>query len=345
MGGNFLKQVQLRALAEAVNLAIAAEFQAFLKLHSELRDPNGRRRLHVKGWQRDRSIVTGAGVIVLKVPKIDDRLGGDKTPKLSFSSSICPKYRKVKLFLNVYLAWLYLEGLATGDFSEAREELLAGARPAVGKAVSRRINELWMEQSRRWHNRELSSHAPICVWTDMIDFCRRGTRKSNRLLVAAGLSRSGQLELLGLLSVAEVGPAAWAELLESVRSRGLEEMPRIFGAAGAQNVKRFFKRPLVGGYEPIDLSPSKIEACLENVPKGRRLLASIIAKEAGQADTRAAAMLHLNKMVTTFGQRSPKALATLLDVPLNKPSKKSTGASPETTSNTPPKTLPATRQG
>ena len=53
----------------------------------------------------------------VKVPRVRDRKPGED--KITFTPSILPRYLRKAKSVEELLPWLYLNGVSTGDFSEA----------------------------------------------------------------------------------------------------------------------------------------------------------------------------------------------------------------------------------
>ncbi|WP_371128840.1 transposase [Nitrosospira sp. Nsp1] len=69
-------------------------------------------------------IQTGIGAVPVTAPRVRDRAS-----KVRFTSSILPPYLRRTKTIEELLPWLYLEGISTGDFSEALASLLGRDAP------------------------------------------------------------------------------------------------------------------------------------------------------------------------------------------------------------------------
>lgn len=102
--------------------AVEAELNAFLAAHGDQTDAAGRRRLVRHGHLPEREVQTGIGAVASKVSRVRNR-APDGAP-LRFTSTILPPYLRRAKSIEELLAWLYLKGVSTGDFSEPRHLIL-----------------------------------------------------------------------------------------------------------------------------------------------------------------------------------------------------------------------------
>lgn len=94
----------------------------------------GRLRLVRNGFLPERTIQTGLGAVPVKAPRVRDQVG-----QLRFSSSILPPYLRRTKTIEALLAWLYLKGISTGDFSEALAALLGRDAPGLSAGTISRL--------------------------------------------------------------------------------------------------------------------------------------------------------------------------------------------------------------
>lgn len=102
--------------------AVEAELSVLLEAYSGDRIEDGRARLVRHGHLPEREVMTGAGAVPVKVPRVRDR--GDTAEKVRFTSTILPPYLRKAKSIEELLPWLYLKGISTGDFHEALAALL-----------------------------------------------------------------------------------------------------------------------------------------------------------------------------------------------------------------------------
>ena len=120
--------------------AIEAEVEAFLAVHADLADGQGRRRMVRNGHAPERRIQTGIGPIEVRRPKVRDRGARDAAP-IRFTSAVLPAYLRRTRNIEELLPWLYLKGVSTGQFEEALAALLGPEAPGLSAASVRRLTE------------------------------------------------------------------------------------------------------------------------------------------------------------------------------------------------------------
>ena len=112
--------------------AVAAEVAGFLEGHADKLTEDGRQRLVRHGHLPEREIMTGIGPVAVRAPRIRDRVGTGEE-RIAFSSAILPPYARRSKSLEVLIPILYLKGISTGGFEEARQRcsarMLVGSRP------------------------------------------------------------------------------------------------------------------------------------------------------------------------------------------------------------------------
>ena len=109
--------------------AVEAEVTDFLARHREVM-ADGRSRVVRNGYLPERTIQTGIGSVEVTAPRVRDRKG-----EITFTSALLPPYLRRTRSIEAVLPWLYLTGLATGDFGEALVALLGKDAPALSAAT------------------------------------------------------------------------------------------------------------------------------------------------------------------------------------------------------------------
>jgi putative transposase len=72
--------------------AIEAEVVAFLAVHADRVDKEGRRRVVRHGHAAKRSLQTGIGPIEVRRPRVRDRGADDENNRIRFTSAVLPAY-------------------------------------------------------------------------------------------------------------------------------------------------------------------------------------------------------------------------------------------------------------
>jgi hypothetical protein len=63
---------------------------------------------------------------------------------------------------------LYLEGVSTGDFSEALTTLLGKDAPGLSAATISRLKTVWQDEYKKWQQRDRSKKRYVYFWADGI---------------------------------------------------------------------------------------------------------------------------------------------------------------------------------
>jgi transposase-like protein len=128
--------------------ALEAEVDAYLMSLTDERDDQGRRLVVRNGHAVPRSLVTGAGPIEVRSPRVDDRRVDETTgERMRFRSSILPPWARKSPKVAEVLPLMYLHGMSPvgGHLRVERVQMhgcesgqanLAqlGAHPSVGEA-------------------------------------------------------------------------------------------------------------------------------------------------------------------------------------------------------------------
>ncbi|MEO1103619.1 MAG: IS256 family transposase, partial [Pseudomonadota bacterium] len=219
-----------RLLAQAVE----AEAEAFLSAMQEERLVDGRARLVRHGHGPERLIQTGIGPVPVRRVKLRDR-GADAAAgkKITFTSTILPKWARRTRSLDALLPVLYLRGISTGDFQEALAALLGKDAPNLSPSVIGRLKEDWQAQYERWHRRDLSTRRYVYVWADGVYLQARMEHDAACMLVLLGATPEGRKELVGFHVGVRESAQSWRELLVDLKARGLAIAPEIAVGDGA----------------------------------------------------------------------------------------------------------------
>jgi len=97
---------------DLVRQAVEAELDIMLSAYADLKLTDGRQAVVRNGYLPERTIQTGIGDIVIKVPKVRDR----SSSGIHFNSQLLPPYLRRTKSIEELIPWLYLKGLSTGDY-------------------------------------------------------------------------------------------------------------------------------------------------------------------------------------------------------------------------------------
>jgi putative transposase len=241
---NFREQFEGRALLDVVvrrgaqqllQQAIEAEVQEFLDKHQERRDGDGKRLVVRNGHQPARTLVTGAGALEVRQPRVRDNSPA-KSERVQFSSAIVPPYLRRSKAIEEFIPWLYLKGISTGDFSEALQTLLGEPAKGLSPNVIVRLKEQWTAEYEQWSRRDLTGKQYVYLWADGIHVNVRLEDTENKqqcLLVVMGATAEGHKELLAVQDGYRESTQSWTELLVDLKHRGLTLAPKLATGDGA----------------------------------------------------------------------------------------------------------------
>jgi putative transposase len=198
--------------------AIEAEVEAFLAVHAEPADEQGRRRLVRNGHAPERRIRTGIGPVEVRRPKVRDRGARDAAP-IRLTSAVLPAYLRRTRNVEELLPWLYLKGVSTGQFDEALAALLGPKAPGLSAATVRRLTASRQEEHERWQKRDLSARHYVDLWADGVRFTPRLEHERQCLLVLIGADASGRKELLASRTAFARAPRAGASSCSACATR------------------------------------------------------------------------------------------------------------------------------
>jgi putative transposase len=223
-----LDEIVREGARHMLQLAIEAEVAAYLEACAHLRDEQGRRLVVRNGHQTERQVLTGAGPLSIKRPRVDDRRAGHR-----FTSQILPRYMRRSPSIDALIPALYLKGVSTGDFSEALAAILGAAAPGLSPANIVRLKEAWQAEYEAWSRRDLTGKHYVYVWADGIYFDVRLTTERPCMLVLIGATPEGKKELIGLLDGERESKLSWKDLLLDLKRRGLVTRPELAIGDGA----------------------------------------------------------------------------------------------------------------
>ena len=108
--------------------ALEAEVDAYISGLIHEVDDQGHRLVVRNGHARARSLVTGAGPIEVRAPRVDDRRVDEATgEKVRFRSAILPPWARKSAKVAEVLPLMYLHGMSSGDFVPVLEEFFGSA--------------------------------------------------------------------------------------------------------------------------------------------------------------------------------------------------------------------------
>jgi transposase-like protein len=147
-------------------VALEAEVDAYLVACVAERDARGRRLVVRNGHARQREILTAAGAVVVRAPRVNDRrvdpVSGERA---RFRSVLLPPWCRKSPKVAEVLPLLYLHGLSTGDFAPALEGFF-GSGAGLSAPVITRLVASWQADYQAFCQRDLAEVDYVYIWAD-----------------------------------------------------------------------------------------------------------------------------------------------------------------------------------
>ena len=208
--------------------ALDNEVADFVEKMKSRRTEDGLREIVRNGYSPERDIISGAGPLNIKQPRVRDRKSETR-----FSSRILPPFMRRVPSVDALIPVLYLKGISTGDFSEALEAILGPQAAGLSATNIVRLKEGWKTDYEAWATRDLSTKRYVYWWADGIYFNVRLDPERPCLLVLMGALEDGTKELLAVWDGIRESKASWLEVLSDLKARGLREAPKLAVGDGA----------------------------------------------------------------------------------------------------------------
>ncbi len=201
--------------------ALQAEVAAYVERFADQVDEHGHRLVVRNGYHHQRDVLTAAGAMTVRAPRVNDRrIDADTGERQRFSSSILPAWARKSPQMTEVLPLLYLHGLSSGDFGPALEQFLGSGAGLSASSITR-LTAQWQDEARAFQARELSGTDFVYLWVDGVHLKVRLDQEKLCLLVMIGVRVDGRKELVALADGYRESTESWADLLRSCRRRGM----------------------------------------------------------------------------------------------------------------------------
>lgn len=299
-----LDRLVQRGAQRMLEAALTAEVNAYIQRHQEERDEAGHALVVRNGKSQERTIHSGAGVLKIQTPRVNDQRKGQK-----FTSMILPPYMRRTPRLEEAVPVLYLRGLSTGDFSEALAALLGETVTGFSATTVTRLLTVWQEEKRIWQKRSLTDKQYVYIWADGVHFNVRLEEDRLACLVIIGVRPDGVKEVIAIDDGYRESTESWLTLLRDLKSRGMTA-PKLAMADGALGFWAAL-RQVFPTTEEQRCWVHKIANVLDKLPKRLQPKAKEQLHEIMRAPSYQAALEEMGRFTRTFGDKYPKAVATL----------------------------------
>ncbi len=164
--GSLIDEIVREGARRMLAAALEAEVNQYIAELTAETDEHGRRLVVRNGHHRPRTVVTAAGPVEVKAPRVNDRRVDDATgERKRFSSKILAPWCRKSPKISEVLPLLYLHGLSSGDFVPALEQFLGGTA-GLSAATVTRLTKQWSEDHAAFQARDLSDRDFVYVWAD-----------------------------------------------------------------------------------------------------------------------------------------------------------------------------------
>jgi len=307
-----LDEIVREGARKMLQSAIESEVDELLVQHAGRRDENGKRLIVRNGYLPSRKLLTGAGPLEVKQPRVRDN-SPPSEDRLRFSPSVLPPYLRRSKSVDELIPWLYLKGISSGDFSEALAALVGPEARALSANVIVRLKEKWSQEYEQWSRRDLSEKHYVYFWADGIHVNVRLEDEANRrqcLLVLMGATSNGKKELIAVVDGYRESEQSWAELLLDLKQRGLAQAPLLAVGDGALGFWAALRK-VFGETREQRCWVHKTANVLNNLPKSVQPKAKADLHEIWQAETRAAANQAFDHFLEKYQAKYDAACACL----------------------------------
>ena len=291
--------------------ALEAEVDAYLAAHTAERDERGRRLVVRNGHARQCQVVTAAGAVAVRAPRVNDRCTDPATgERVRFRSQILPPWCRKSPKVAEVLPLLYLHGLSTGDFVPALGAFF-GSSAGLSAAVITRLVAAWQAEYEAFCGRDLSDRDYVYIWADGVHFRVRLEQASLCCLVIVGVRADGTKELVAVADGERESTDSWADLLRHLRRRGMRA-PVVAVGDGALGLWAALREVFPATRHQRDWV-HKVANVLGCLPKSVQAGARKALAEVRDAADRGHAEQAIQAFAHDYGVKWPKAVAKVVD--------------------------------
>lgn len=287
--------------------ALEAEVADYIERHKDLVDVEGRRTVTRNGRMNERGILSGAGDLRVRQPRVRDRRAGE-----CFSSAILPPYMRRTPSLNNLIPALYLKGVSTGQFPEALEAILGPDAAGLSANTVMRLKQQWEDEYNVWATRDLSESEYVYWWADGINFNVRLEDERTCMLVVMGTLKDGRKELVGLVDGYRESKLSWQDLMRDLKSRGLKKAPKLSVGDGALGFWAALREEFSETCEQR-CWVHKTANILDKMPKSVQPRAKDRIHDMYLAETKREALKAYDEFIALYAAKYPKACNCLIE--------------------------------
>lgn len=290
--------------------ALQAEVAAYVDQFTDQVDEHGRRLVVRNGYHNEREVMTAAGAVPVRAPRVNDkRVDPETGERQRFTSKIIPAWARKSPEVSAVLPLLYLHGLSSGDFGPALEQFL-GSGAGLSAATITRLTSQWQKEAAAFEDRDITSDY-VYLWVDGIHLKVRLEQEKLCLLVMIGVRADGRKELVALADGYRESTESWADLLRSCRRRGMAA-PNLAVGDGALGFWAALREVFPDTREQRCWF-HKQGNVLAALPKSAHPNAIKAMQEIYNAEDIDHARTAITAFAKTYGAKYPKAVAKIVD--------------------------------
>jgi len=291
--------------------ALQAEVAAYVEQFADQLDEDGRRLVVRNGYHQAREVLTAAGAVEVKAPRVNDkRVDPDTGERQRFSSAILPAWARKSPQMSEVLPLLYLHGLSTSDFGPALEQFL-GSGAGLSATTITRLTSQWQDEARTFAARDLSGSDYVYLWVDGIHLKVRLDQEKLCLLVMLGVRSDGRKELVAITDGYRESTESWADLLRDCKRRGMTA-PVLAVGDGALGFWKAVREVFPATREQRCWFHKQANV-LAALPKSAHPAALASIKAIYNAEDIDKAQVAIKAFEVDFGAKYPKAVAKIVD--------------------------------
>ena len=155
-GGSLLDEIVRDGARAMLAAALQAEVAAYIDAHAGEVDENGYQLVVRNGCHREREVLTAAGAVGVRAPRVNDKRTDPATgERKRFASAILPAWARKSPRVAEVLPLLYLHGLSSSDFGPALTQFL-GTSHGLSAATITRLTKDWQDAATTFNKRSLA---------------------------------------------------------------------------------------------------------------------------------------------------------------------------------------------
>jgi putative transposase len=310
-GGSLLDAIVRDGARQMLAAALQAEVAAYVEAFVDELDEHGRRLVVRNGSHEPREVMTAAGAIAVRAPRVNDKRIDEATgERRRFASAILPAWARKSPRVAEVLPLLYLHGLSSGDFAPALEQFL-GSGAGLSAASITRLTTQWQDEAAAFGKRSLKGTDYVYLWVDGIHLKVRLEQDKVCLLVMIGVRADGTKELIALEDGHRESSESWADLLRGCKRRGMRA-PVLAVGDGALGFWAAVREVFPETREQRCWF-HKIANVLNALPKSAQPGAKTALAEIWNAEDKQHAQAAAKAFAADYGVKWPKAAAKITD--------------------------------